>query len=111
MNTSETIVSSLDHMKNGWFVGHFSPAVLNSDHFEVAVKYSKKGDSEARHVHRVAREITVVAKGAIRMNGQVYNERDILLLPPNTPSDLQALEDSITVVVKTPSLPNDKFNC
>ena len=39
----------LDHMVKGWFVGDFTPTVIKSQEFEVAVKHYKKGDYEPSH--------------------------------------------------------------
>ena len=36
---------NLDSMHKGWFVGDFTPSVLNTEKCEVAVKRYKKGDN------------------------------------------------------------------
>lgn len=99
----------LERMVKGWFVGSFDPTVLRTDQVEVAVKHYRKGDSEGRHYHKVATEITVIALGRVRMNGVDYESGDIVVLEPNEPTDFEALEDSITAVVKYPSSVNDKY--
>ena len=45
----------------GWFIGDFEPALVRSKDIEVAIQYYKAGDHEPKHVHKIAREITVVA--------------------------------------------------
>ena len=102
-------VFSLDSMTKGWFVGDFSPCVCKSKDFEVAVKYYKKGDSESRHYHKIATEITCIAQGRVQMNGVEFSTGDIVLIAPKQNTDFIALEDSTTVVVKIPSAKNDKF--
>jgi quercetin dioxygenase-like cupin family protein len=101
-------VNSLKNMIGGWYVGNFSPAVLRSTHFESAVKYYRKGDREPRHHHKIAEEITVVAAGRVRMCDQVFEQGDIIHVEPGTSTGFEALEDSITVVVKRPSVKDDK---
>lgn len=99
----------LEQMVKGWFVGSFTPTVLNTDACEVAVKYYRQGDSEARHLHKIATEITVVVQGEIRMCDQVFVAGDIVTLAPHDATDFLALTDAITVVVKHPGALNDKY--
>lgn len=101
--------SRLSDMKAGWFVGDFLPTCYQLSECEVACKYYKKGDSEERHVHKVATEVTVIASGNVVMNGVEYGKGDIILLEPGEPADFNVLEDTITVVVKMPSLLGDKY--
>jgi quercetin dioxygenase-like cupin family protein len=102
-------VESLKNMVGGWFVGDFSPVVLRTGGFESAVKYYRKGDCEPRHHHKIAEEITVVAAGRVRMCGREFQQGDIVHLPPGASTAFEALEDAITVVVKRPSVANDKY--
>jgi len=93
----------------GWFIGDFEPALLRSNDIEVAIQYYKAGDHEPKHVHKIAREITVVAYGRVTMLGQQYVTGDIIDIQPGTPTDFFAIEDSATLVIKTPSVPSDKY--
>ena len=100
---------NLNNMIKGWFVGDFEPTVISSKDFEVGVKRYKKGDSEAKHVHKVATEITVIVEGKVKMNDIEYVKDDIIKIGPNEPTKFECLEDAITVVVKTPSVMDDKY--
>lgn len=102
-------VYKLSDMKGGWFAGDFLPTCLKTKEFEAACKYYKKGDKEAAHVHKVAAEITLIAEGLVEMNGKQYSKGDIVLLEPGDASDFQALEDTVTFVVKIPSIKGDKY--
>ena len=93
----------------GWLVGDFEPSLVNSKDLEVAIQFYKAGDHEPRHVHKIAREITVIAYGRVTMSGAEYVKGDIVDIPPGVPTDFIALEDCATVVIKTPSLPSDKY--
>ena len=99
----------LDDMTKGWFVGNFTPTLFNTNDVEVAVKEYKKGQKEARHHHKIATEITVVISGKIRMNDIVYLKGDIIVMYPNEATDFEALEDTISAVVKIPGANNDKY--
>jgi quercetin dioxygenase-like cupin family protein len=96
-------------MVGGWVVGDFEPTCLRSTACEVACKTYAAGARESAHVHRVATEVTVIASGRVRMAGREFTTGDIIVLAPGEASDFHALDDTITVVVKTPSVPGDKY--
>lgn len=102
-------IFKLENMIKGWFVGDFEPSVLKSKDVEVGVKEYKKGDYEQKHHHKIATEITLIAKGRVKMNGVEYQKGDIIVIEPNEASDFEALEDTMSVVVKMPSVLNDKY--
>jgi quercetin dioxygenase-like cupin family protein len=99
----------LETMFKGWFVGDFDPVALRSPHCEVSIKHYAKGDHEGAHYHAVATELTAIVTGRVRMMGREWGAGDIITVEPGETTDFEALTDSITVVVKTPSLTNDKF--
>ena len=99
----------LSAMVKGWFVGGFSPAVVQTNDVEVAVKHYKAGDKEEMHYHKVATEITVIVSGSVRMAGREFGPGDIVALEPNEPTDFEALTDAVNVVVKLPGAANDKY--
>ena len=99
----------LDDMVKGWFVGAFNPTAYSTDTCEVAVKHYKSGDKEARHLHKIATEITLVLQGTIRMNGQTWTEGDLIVLSPGESTDFEALSLVTSVVVKVPGALDDKY--
>jgi mannose-6-phosphate isomerase-like protein (cupin superfamily) len=101
--------AKLDEMKKGWFVGGFNPTAHSTEACEVAVKYYKAADKEGPHLHRVATEITLVLSGRAQMVGKEWRAGEILVLEPGEITDFEALTDCITVVVKLPSVLNDKY--
>jgi quercetin dioxygenase-like cupin family protein len=99
----------LDDMVRGWFVGDFEPSVARMDAAEVAVQRFAAGEVEAEHHHRAATEITVIVSGRALMCGREVTTGDILVLPPGVATSFRAIEDTVTAVVKTPSVPGDKY--
>lgn len=102
---------NVNEYTKGWLVGNFKPSLINSKDIEVGLKYYKKGDKESSHVHKIITEYTIVVSGKIKMNDEVYIEKDIVTILPNVPTNFESLEDSITLVIKTPSIPSDKHIC
>ena len=96
-------------MVKGWFVGNFEPTLINTADVEVAVKEYRCGTSEERHYHKISTEITVIVSGRVRMNGVEYYKGDIIIIEPMESSDFQALEDTVTTVVKYPGATHDKY--
>ncbi len=103
-------VFNLKDFNRGWFVGDFIPTLMPTGDIEIAVKRYKAGESEGRHVHKIATELTLIVSGKVRMNNEEYIADDIIEILPNEPTDFFAIEDTVTLVVKTPSVPNDKYS-
>jgi quercetin dioxygenase-like cupin family protein len=102
-------VSKLNDFFKGWVVGNFEPSLFKTDDFEVAVKSYKKGDYEPKHYHKVATEITIITKGRVVMNFEVYNEGDIIVMEPGEATDFRATNDVTTTVIKFPCVEGDKY--
>ncbi|EHZ0010083.1 TPA: hypothetical protein ACNB0W_002079 [Escherichia coli] len=101
--------SKLDDMVRGWFVGGFEPTLFKTTDVEVAVQKFKAGDKEAAHCHKIATEITVIVSGRARMAGKEVKSGDIVKIAPGEFTDFEALEDTVTTVVKLPGALNDKY--
>lgn len=102
-------IHNLNDMKRGWFVGEFLPTAFATNSCEAACKICKKGDYEEKHMHKIATEISVILKGEALMNGVLYKEGDIIVMEPGEATDFKALTDTSVMVVKVPSVKNDKY--
>lgn len=102
-------ISHINKMTKGWFIGNFEPTLYKTNDVEVAVKEYKAGDSEGKHYHKKATEITVVISGIVLMNGIEYKAGDIIIMEPNEATDFKALTNSKNVVVKLPGVNDDKY--
>lgn len=103
------IKSNLKDFVNGWFIGDFHPTLIKNENFEVAIKRYKSGDYEKSHYHKISKEITVIVEGEVEMNGIKYIKDDIITIKPNQHTDFKCITDVVTVVIKTPSINNDKY--
>lgn len=99
---------NLNDFTKGWLVGDFLPAIIQSKDIEVGIKRYKSGDFEPRHVHNFVDEYTIILTGKVSMNGVEYVENDVVFIEKGLSTDFKCLEDSITLVIKTPSIPSDK---
>ena len=102
-------IHKLDDMKGGWFVGDFCPSVLRSTDFEVGYKQYLKGQRDERHYHKIATEITVIVRGRAIICDKELEQGDIITIQAGVVSGFEALTDVDLIVVKFPSVPNDKY--
>jgi len=77
--------------------------------FEVGVKHFKAGEIEVAHKQIVATEISVVISGVIEMNGQEFQEGQIITVLPGEITNFRSLTNSSLVCVKFPSIPADRI--
>ncbi|NDD53017.1 hypothetical protein EBZ39_03915 [bacterium] len=96
-------------MIRGWIVGNFHPTALKTKDCEVALKRYKKGDEEDGHHHKIATELTMIVTGKVMINGVEYGEGSIVVMEPGEYADFMAQEDSVNLVVKLPSVKEDKY--
>ena len=99
----------LSDFTKGWVVGDFEPTIIPTKDFEFMVREYKKGDKDARHVHKVAHEVTVFVSGVYKMNGVLVRKGDVIHLKPGTASEFECIEDGAVAVIKTPSVKGDKY--
>jgi mannose-6-phosphate isomerase-like protein (cupin superfamily) len=96
-------------MVRGWFIGDFTPSVVTSEEFEVAIQKYSAGDKEPLHHHKVAVEVTVILNGSARMFDKIWSDGDIITIEPGEATAFEALTEVTTVVVKFPSASRDKY--
>ena len=102
-------IHNLNNFVNGWFIGNFEPTLLKNESFEMSIKKYKSNDYEKSHYHKIATEYTIIVDGEVEMNGVTYKKDSIIKIEPNESTDFKCITDVVTVVVKTPSVNNDKF--
>jgi quercetin dioxygenase-like cupin family protein len=102
-------ISNIDDMFKGWFVGNFEPTAFSTDAAEVAVKSYQAGETEKKHFHKIATEITLVLTGQVEMCNRIWGPGSIIVLQPGEATAFRALEATTNVVVKIPGALNDKY--
>lgn len=99
----------LSNMTKGWFVGNFCPSSFKTELFEVAVVSHPKDSKWDVHYHKKATEITLILEGKMKMHDKEFVKGDIFILHPYEIANPCFLEDTKVVVIKTPSVPADKY--
>lgn len=103
------ILTHLSDYQDGWVVGDFAPSIIRTPNFEVSVKRYSAGDTEAEHFQLLSTEITIVVSGSCRLGDQILSTGDVAEIPPLESASFEALDDTVVVAIKTPSLPSDKI--
>lgn len=99
----------IEDMIGGWFIGDFSPSVLQTKEFEVCYKVHPKGEKWDTHFHKEATEINYLIEGKMKVCGDIILPGDIFVIDPFEVSAPEFLEDCKLIVVKIPSVIGDKY--
>jgi quercetin dioxygenase-like cupin family protein len=99
---------SLDDYTGGWVIGNFVPTLYRNENVEIAIKTFKKGTKEPSHKQRIATELTIVVEGKVMLGSITGLKNDIIEIPPGIYADFEAIEESVVVCIKFPSIPGDK---
>lgn len=94
--------------KLGWFVGDFEETAYKTNQFEVCYKVHPKGEIWEKHYHPKATEINYLIRGQMTVLGETIYPGDVFVINPGEIADPQFQENCELIVIKTPSLPNDK---
>lgn len=93
----------------GWFVGPFERAVWWTINFEVAYQFNAKGEVSPKHYHKVAKELNLITRGHVVVNGEHFKDGDIFSVDRGEATEAVYMEDTWTVCIKAPGEPNDKY--
>ena len=101
---------NLKDFYRGWYVGNFEPNCYKTDQFEVGLLEHRKGEVWPAHIHKIATEINLLIEGKMIINGKEISTGENFIIEPNEVADPEFLTDCKLVVIKTPSIPTDKYN-
>ncbi len=102
-------IMKMSDMRGGWFVGNFSPAAHRTISCEIAFKIHLKGEKWDIHYHKLAREINYLIRGKMTIGNETLCAGDIFVIETDEIADPKFLEDCELIVVKIPSIPDDKY--
>lgn len=102
-------IDNINNFQEGWFVGDFDPAVFKTDLVEVCYKTHYKNEKWPKHYHKIATEINYLINGTMIIQGTQLSKGDVFTIYPNEIADPIFLEDCELIVVKIPSIKNDKY--
>jgi hypothetical protein len=102
-------LSRIEDYFRGWIIGDFEPSLLKTSDFEVGILQHSKNEFWAPHVHKVVTEYNVLISGLLLLNDYLIHPGDIFVIKPGELSTPKFLEDCTILVIKTPSIPSDKY--
>lgn len=102
------ITANVKDFTKGWMIGDFEPSVLRTNCFEFARQFHPKGFVGQRHVHDQSTEYNYIASGRLLASGKELSKGDMFIYAPGEVSEVTFLEDTDTIIIRTPSIPTDK---
>jgi mannose-6-phosphate isomerase-like protein (cupin superfamily) len=102
-------VSKISDYKGGWYIGQFSPAVLQTKEFEIGYKKHLKGEYWAPHYHLQADEYNFLISGYMVIQGKELKTGEVFVIRRGEIANPTFLEDCEVITVKVPSRPGDKY--
>lgn len=105
------LIANIHDFTNGWIIGNFQPSIIQTEEFEVAHHSYPAGFEGEPHIHKKAVEINYVLKGKVMVNSILFSTGDIWTFAPNEYHPVKFLEDTELIIIKTPSIPGDKYPC
>lgn len=102
-------ISRIEDYFRGWYVGNFEPSCFKTELFEVGILTHKKGEVWPAHYHKISTEINLLLEGEMTIQGQNLKSGDVFIFEPNEVADPIFHTDCKLVVIKTPSITNDKY--
>jgi quercetin dioxygenase-like cupin family protein len=112
----------IDNVKNysatkGWLCGQFFPNDSILKNSELEVKYDKLSpdDTYPLHFHPQGTEVCIVIKGKLKwqLDGKdfILEDGDFIFMKNNVKEAiLEVYEPTITISIRTPSVPNNKIS-
>lgn len=102
-------IHSLKTFTRGWFIGNFEPSLNKTNACEFAIKAYVAGEVEAPHLHKIAREYTLIVSGTFKINDKIVVEDDIIEQAPGEVASFSCVTSGKIAVVKLPSIAGDKY--
>ena len=106
-----------DLEKRGWFIGHFmdKKSGFKSEEFELKWAVLSKGTTTEEAFTITSKTMCVLIDGKFQIDFQkhqkkitLFNRGDFVFFEPNVLYKSEALEDSVVLAIRWPSIPNDK---
>jgi quercetin dioxygenase-like cupin family protein len=102
-------IYKISDFKGGWFVGDFEPTVYKNREFEAGFKVHLKDEVWPKHYHKDSLEINYLVSGKMLIQGKELNSGDVFVIRPGEIADPIFIEECKVFIIKTPSIPGDKF--
>lgn len=99
----------ISEFKGGWFIGNFEPAIHKTEQFEIAHHTLAKGHISDNHYHKTSTEINYIIRGHLLVTGKTLKTGSIWIYEPGDRSEVEVMEQTDLIVIKFPSVPDDKF--
>lgn len=109
-------LDKLENFYRGWVCGFFDPSLYKTN-IEVGIQKYSEGQTHEAHFHKLSDEINIILEGEciFRFIKENYIDDvslsvdDILVVEKNEVVEFHATTNCKLLVIKTQSIPNDKY--
>jgi len=95
--------------RKGYLIGDFSPSIYTSKDVEIGHARLPKNHQADGHYHKLSTEYNLIIKGSALVEGQVLTDGDIFVYEKGDRANVKYLEETDIVIIKLPSVQNDKY--
>ena len=88
---------------------NFSPSLFECRDLEIAVFKLEKGHQADGHFHKTHTEYNYIIRGQAQIGEKLLGAGDFFIYEPYDKAFVKYLEDTDLLVIKTPSVKNDKY--
>ncbi len=100
---------NLTNFTRGWIIGNFEPSIIKTTQLEIGILELKAGDKGDFHWHENHLEHNLILSGAAKIGKNLYFEGDIFTFKPFEKSNVEYMQDTKLLVIKSPSMNGDKY--
>ncbi len=101
-------IGNISTTHKGWLVGDFPKAIFRTQDFEVAHHSHREGEIGQIHTHHHSTELTYIVSGLLIASGYVLGAGHTFIYEPYEIAEVEFMKDTELIVIKWPSVPDDK---
>lgn len=100
----------IHEFKNGWLMGNFVPSLVKTEDFEIAIHRHQASTGGGDHIHKIATEYNIVIDGEVVLDHTIsIRQNGYWITEPGQSFDVYFKEYTTLLVIKLPSVPDDKY--
>lgn len=99
----------LEDFTRGWIIGNFEPSIIKTTELEIGILDLKAGDKGDLHWHEHHKEFNLILSGAAKIGKNLYFEGDVFIFEPFEKSNVEYMQDTKLLVIKSPAMKGDKY--
>lgn len=101
-------ITHLNEFTKGWFIGNFTPSLVQTPFIEVGIVKHKQAEYWPVHKHIASDEVNVLLEGSMTLNKIPLYKNHIFKINKDENSSVEFLTDCSILVIRIPNFKGDK---